>query len=109
MNNIKEHIYNFVKILFKIKKNELNMIKKSIFNKIFLTVFLIILLNSTWIISSRCETTSISKDIETSEEEVIPKGIIALWSGALNTIPTGWALCNGSLGTPDLTNKFIMV
>lgn len=43
---------------------------------------------------------------------IIPKGIILMWSGTLNTIPTGWALCNGQqvngLTTPDLTKKFVM-
>lgn len=31
-----------------------------------------------------------------------------MWSGSINTIPTGWALCNGSNGTPDLRNRFIV-
>ena len=31
-----------------------------------------------------------------------------MWSGSIGTIPTGWALCNGSNGTPDLRNKFII-
>lgn len=38
----------------------------------------------------------------------IPSGIISLWSGSIATIPTGWLLCNGENGTPDLRNKFIM-
>ena len=37
-----------------------------------------------------------------------PAGLISLWSGALNAIPTGWSLCDGSNGTPNLTDKFIM-
>lgn len=32
----------------------------------------------------------------------IPSGVIVMWSGAANAIPNGWALCNGSNGTPDL-------
>lgn len=36
------------------------------------------------------------------------KGIIVLWSGAIADIPAGWALCDGTLGTPDLRNKFIV-
>lgn len=36
------------------------------------------------------------------------KGIIALWSGSAASIPFGWTLCNGTLGTPDLRNKFII-
>ena len=40
--------------------------------------------------------------------EAIPPGLIAMWSGAVNAIPTGWALCNGANGTPDLRNRFIV-
>ena len=35
-------------------------------------------------------------------------GMIILWSGLTSTIPTGWALCNGANGTPNLTDKFIV-
>ena len=35
-------------------------------------------------------------------------GEIRMWSGSIATIPTGWILCNGSSGTPDLRNKFII-
>jgi hypothetical protein len=35
-------------------------------------------------------------------------GMIMLWSGTIATIPSGWALCNGSNGTPDLRNKFVV-
>lgn len=38
----------------------------------------------------------------------IPAGGIIMWSGALNAIPVGWALCDGSNGTPDLRNRFIV-
>lgn len=38
----------------------------------------------------------------------IPSGFIGLWSGTIATIPTGWVLCNGSNGTPDLRQKFVM-
>lgn len=39
---------------------------------------------------------------------VIPTGLIAMWSGAINAIPSGWALCNGSNGTPDLRDRFVV-
>jgi len=39
---------------------------------------------------------------------VIPAGVITMWSGTIATIPTGWLLCNGSSGTPDLRNRFIV-
>ena len=35
-------------------------------------------------------------------------GMIILWSGLTSTIPTGWALCNGLEGTPNLADKFIV-
>jgi hypothetical protein len=39
---------------------------------------------------------------------VIPYGTILMWSGSIATIPTGWNLCDGTNGTPDLRNKFII-
>ena len=39
---------------------------------------------------------------------VVPIGGIIMWSGSIANIPTGWALCDGSSGTPDLRNKFIV-
>ncbi len=38
----------------------------------------------------------------------IPSGMIAMWSGALADIPEGWSLCDGTGGTPDLTDRFIL-
>ena len=38
----------------------------------------------------------------------IPSGIIAMWSGASNAIPTGWVLCDGQNGTPNLVDRFIV-
>lgn len=35
-------------------------------------------------------------------------GMIMMWSGTIATIPSGWLLCNGSSGTPDLRDKFIV-
>jgi len=40
--------------------------------------------------------------------ETIPSGVIVMWSGSVATIPSGWALCNGSNGTPDLRERFIV-
>ena len=39
---------------------------------------------------------------------LIPSGIISMWSGAANAIPSGWTLCNGENGTPDMRDKFIV-
>jgi len=38
----------------------------------------------------------------------IPAGLISIWSGAIGAVPTGWYLCDGTNGTPDLRNRFIV-
>ncbi len=38
---------------------------------------------------------------------IIPSGVIVMWHGTLATIPSGWALCDGTNGTPNLTDKFV--
>tara|TARA_R100001460_G_scaffold102911_1_gene147830 strand:- start:2252 stop:2905 length:654 start_codon:yes stop_codon:yes gene_type:complete len=40
--------------------------------------------------------------------ETFPVGGIILWSGTVAAIPTGWALCDGTNGTPNLTGKFVV-
>jgi hypothetical protein len=41
-------------------------------------------------------------------EALLPQGVIVMWSGTIATIPDGWALCDGTNGTPDLRNRFIV-
>lgn len=36
----------------------------------------------------------------------VPAGIICMWSG--DTVPDGWAICDGTNGTPDLRGRFIL-
>jgi len=38
----------------------------------------------------------------------VPSGTIVLWSGSIGNIPSGWELCDGSNGTPDLRNRFVV-
>ncbi|HSQ18353.1 MAG TPA: hypothetical protein VLM83_11685 [Anaerolineales bacterium] len=37
----------------------------------------------------------------------VPRGAIIMWYGSEGEIPDGWALCNGSKGTPNLKDRFI--
>jgi hypothetical protein len=37
---------------------------------------------------------------------MIPRGSIIMWNG--NTAPAGWSLCDGSNGTPNLIDKFVL-
>ena len=43
-----------------------------------------------------------------SVEEAIASGFIILWSGLVSAIPIGWLFCNGTNGTPDLRDRFIV-
>jgi hypothetical protein len=38
----------------------------------------------------------------------IPSGCILLWSGSTGSIPATWYLCDGTNGTPDLRDRFIV-
>ena len=40
--------------------------------------------------------------------EAFVTGMIILWSGAANAIPSGFVLCNGSNSTPDLRGRFVV-
>jgi hypothetical protein len=38
----------------------------------------------------------------------IPAGGIIIWSGSTGSVPIGWLLCDGTNGTPDLRDRFII-
>jgi hypothetical protein len=48
-------------------------------------------------------TTKLASDIQ-----FIPSGAIIMWNGAISAIPGGWQLCDGTGGTPNLTDRFIV-
>lgn len=37
-----------------------------------------------------------------------PVGSVALWPRALSLVPSGWQVCDGSNGTPDLREKMLL-
>jgi len=39
---------------------------------------------------------------------ITPSGLISLWYGAVGAVPSGWYLCDGTNGTPDLRDKFLV-
>jgi len=43
-----------------------------------------------------------------SNFSAIPAGTIAIWSGSVASIPSGWYLCNGANGTPNLRDRFVV-
>jgi hypothetical protein len=38
----------------------------------------------------------------------LPAGVVVMWSGDIDQIPEGWALCDGNDGTPDLRDRFVL-
>lgn len=46
--------------------------------------------------------------VTTALTSAFTTGMIMLWSGSVANIPSGWYLCNGSNGTPDLRNRFVV-
>lgn len=39
---------------------------------------------------------------------IVPAGVIMMWAGSIASIPAGWALCDGTHGTPNLRGKFVV-
>jgi hypothetical protein len=38
----------------------------------------------------------------------VPIGAILMWGGLISSLPNGYALCDGTGGTPDLRNRFVI-
>lgn len=38
----------------------------------------------------------------------VPSGAILVWSGAVSAVPSGYTLCNGQNGTPNLQDSFVV-
>jgi len=39
---------------------------------------------------------------------VMPVGVIMMWSGSVSAVPASWHLCDGTAGTVDLRDKFVL-
>jgi microcystin-dependent protein len=53
-------------------------------------------------------TTLEASGLTVSGGRIVPTGGIIKWSGSVASIPTGWALCDGTNFTPDLRNRFVI-
>ena len=47
-------------------------------------------------------------DARLTSSSLFVTGMIILWSGAANNIPSGWVLCDGNNSTPDLRGRFVV-
>ncbi len=61
---------------------------------------------STTILSS--EVNQNFDDMVSGLETAMPSGGIIMWSGSIANIPSGWYLCDGNNGTPNLQDRFIV-
>jgi len=43
-----------------------------------------------------------------AHHDPMPSGVITMWSGSASNVPSGWTLCDGSDGTPDLRGRFVV-
>jgi hypothetical protein len=46
--------------------------------------------------------------VQTAVGTTIPTGMISLWYGSIGSVPSGWYLCDGTNGTPDLRDRFVV-
>ena len=53
-------------------------------------------------------STGIQFPDNTVQRRAFPSGGILMWYGNIANIPSGWLLCNGTNGTPDLRDRFVV-
>ena len=66
--------------------------------------------SGTGVITLTAPNTDVDRTITLPDSDAtlgVPAGIISMWSGLAASIPTGWNLCDGTLGTPNLVGRFI--
>jgi hypothetical protein len=56
------------------------------------------------------QVTNTSTDLVSAQfvHSILPYGSITMWYGSVATIPVGWTLCDGTKGTPNLVDRFVV-
>jgi hypothetical protein len=68
---------------------------------------------TTWVNNTTDLSAANMNNLETQYDKALadvvgfPSGGIIMWSGTIANIPTGWLICDGSNGTPNLLGRFI--
>ena len=63
--------------------------------------------NITNIATNTTDITNIKNEIK-NLQDAMPVGSIIMFNGKAEEIPSGWAICNGENGTPNLLDRFIL-
>lgn len=63
--------------------------------------------NTTNISTNTNDITTIKNEIKNLQDSM-PVGSIIMFNGKAEEIPSGWAICNGENGTPNLIDRFIL-
>ena len=63
--------------------------------------------NTTNIATNTADITSIKNEIK-NLQDAMPVGSIIMYNGKAEEIPSGWAICDGKNGTPNLLDRFIL-
>ena len=63
--------------------------------------------NTTNITTNTNDITNIKNEIK-NLQDAMPVGSIIMYNGKAEEIPSGWAICNGENGTPNLLDRFIL-
>ena len=63
--------------------------------------------NTTNITTNTNDITNIKNEIK-NLQDAMPVGSIIMYNGKAEEIPSGWAICNGENGTPNLIDRFIL-
>ncbi|KAB1065517.1 hypothetical protein [Salibacter halophilus] len=76
-------------------------------NDEFVTMDASLVVNNNIQLNGTLNADSISMN-QNSGPGVVPQGGIIMWKGSTNNIPQGYALCDGTNGTPDLRGRFVV-
>ena len=63
--------------------------------------------NTTNIATNTTDITNIKNEIK-NLQDAMPVGSIIMYNGKAEEIPSGWAICDGTNGTPNLLDRFIL-
>lgn len=101
--NIKTNTTNITSIDTRVTKLENKIADKSDYQDLKTKVDT----NTTNITTNTNDITNIKNEIKNLQDSM-PIGSIIMFNGKAEEIPSGWAICNGENGTPNLIDRFIL-